>query len=108
MGYILIIIHIIVPNTSNISIKANTLFLNLNCIGVKIMLKSKFRKKGRAIKKDILPLYNSKNIYPKDISMSMYRKLHTVPNTQLGGDHLGFLIFEYQLVLSIYLNISLN
>lgn len=92
---IIISIHIIVPSTNSMSILANILFLNPNCIGVNARLNSRFNMKGRHIKMGIFPLIVLRNIYPNDIAISMYSTVQAGPNNQEGGAHLGFLSCLY-------------
>lgn len=81
----------IVPHINNISILANTLFFNPNCIGVNAKLNTRLSIKGRHINIEMFPLMVLRKIYPNDMAISMYNTVHAGPNNHEGGDHLGFL-----------------
>lgn len=96
-----IIAQINVLNTNNMSIEASRLFCNPNCIGENRKLNKRFNKNGKSIVNGIVFLKYINKTFPKEIAIKMYKNVQTGPKTQEGGDHVGLIMFEYQLSSSI-------
>lgn len=57
-----------------------------------------FNKKGKSVTNGIDFLMYIKMTFPNEIAINTYKKVQTGPKTQLGGDHVGLMLLEYQFI----------
>jgi hypothetical protein len=86
-----IIAQIKVARTRRMSSDASGRFMSLNCIGVKMRLKKRFKRKGSKTTKGISFWRKSIKTFPKEIAIIRYKTLHTGPKTHDGGAQTGFM-----------------